>query len=462
MKRSEYAAVVTEIYSRLLREHRRPTAEEADALRRVFSRDGFTDGYLTGKKGDGMFGTKTDVPLAEVKSLYDEAARRFAEGKEAPLVPVTVSLMADETGLNLNIWDGETDGITVTDLAPVERANHRPATEESVMKSLEKTGGTPFFVQESHISLADGLMIPASRLNALRREALDRLLTQRGQPPVRRWNESVAGETSVQQEFRGYTVEVRTLEQVTEEMLRMPPETIYVPLAVLADNPDRVRTLCARGISLCAVLPRVYSDSEQPEILSMLGVVKDACVRAAMAGNIGQLLTLRDQGIEVYGDFGLNACNSDALSMLRGCGVKRQTLSFELRLPQLRDLSKPLDTEVIVYGYLPLMVFENCAIRRKTGKCSCKNGTTYLTDRTGKRFALLPEYGCRNTLLNSQPLYLGDKPTEYTRLGTPYARLRFTTESPARCGEIYLAHVRETVPEFPEGKTRGLYYRGVE
>lgn len=462
MKRPEYAAVVTEIYSRLLREHRRPTAEEADALRRVFSRDGFTDGYLTGKKGDGMFGTKTDVPLAEVKSLYDEAARRFAEGKEALLVPVTLSLMADETGLNLNIWDGETDGITVTDLAPVERANHRPATEESVMKSLGKTGGTPFFVQASHISLADGLMIPASRLNALRREALDRLLTQRGQPPVRRWNESVAGETSVQQEFRGYTVEVRTLEQVTEEMLRMPPETIYVPLAVLADNPDRVRTLCARGISLCAVLPRVYSDSEQPEILSMLGVVKDAGVRAAMAGNIGQLLTLRDQGIEVYGDFGLNACNSDALSMLRGCGVKRQTLSFELRLPQLRDLSKPLDTEVIVYGYLPLMVFENCAIRRKTGKCSCKNGTTYLTDRTGKRFALLPEYGCRNTLLNSQPLYLGDKPTEYTRLGTPYARLRFTTESPARCGEIYLAHVRETVPEFPEGKTRGLYYRGVE
>lgn len=85
MKRPEYAAVVTDIYSRLLREDRCPTREEMDALRRVFSRDGFTDGYLTGQKGDKMFGTKTDVPLDEVKPLYDEAARRFAEGRKRRL-----------------------------------------------------------------------------------------------------------------------------------------------------------------------------------------------------------------------------------------------------------------------------------------------------------------------------------------------------------------------------------------
>ena len=56
----------------------------------VFSRGGFTDGYLTGKKGDNMFGTKTDVPLESVKYLYDEAAKRFAEGKEMPLVPINM------------------------------------------------------------------------------------------------------------------------------------------------------------------------------------------------------------------------------------------------------------------------------------------------------------------------------------------------------------------------------------
>ncbi len=141
-------------------------------------------------------------------------------------------------------------------------------------------------------------------------------------------------------------------------------------------------------------------------------------------------------------------------------GLTRQTLSFEARLAQLRDMDKPLDTMVLAYGYLPLMVFENCAIRRRTGKCSCKKGITHLTDRQGKRFALLPAYGCRNELLNSQPLSLSDKVREYQTVGAKYAMLRFTTEAPGQCREICEA--------FQMGRpltgdiTRGLYYRGVE
>lgn len=137
MKRPEYAAIVTKVYSDLLREHRRPTAEERDILRRVFSRDGFTDGYYTGKLGDSMFGTKTDVPMNEVKKLYDEAAHRFAEGKEAPLVPVSLCFTArKDTGAVLSA-----DGVSV--VMPVEQAQNRPTTPEMIEKSLRKTGGTP-------------------------------------------------------------------------------------------------------------------------------------------------------------------------------------------------------------------------------------------------------------------------------------------------------------------------------
>ena len=94
MKRPEYTAIVTKIYADLLRERRAPTPAERDTLRRVFSRDGFTDGYYTGKTGDKMFGTQTDVPLHEVQGLYDAAARRFAPGREAPLVPVSLCFTA--------------------------------------------------------------------------------------------------------------------------------------------------------------------------------------------------------------------------------------------------------------------------------------------------------------------------------------------------------------------------------
>lgn len=449
MKRPEYAAVVTEIYARLLREKRRPTAGELDALRRVFSRDGFTDGYLTGKTGDAMFGTKTDVPFAEVRPLYEEAARRFAAGKEAPRVPVTLSFMADETGLNLNVWDGETDGVTVFDLAPVEAAQRRPATEESVKKSLEKTGGTPFFVRETHITLAPGLMLPASRLNALRREALDKLLAQRGQPPKRRWRAAAPAEPGGKTPFAGFAAVVRTPEQA-RALRDCGLETIYAPLE------------CAAQAGAQPILPRVFRDDEQERVEELLRACKAQGASCALAGNLGHIPLLRRAGLEIHGDFGLNAYNSASLRALRDLGVQRQTLSFEARLAQLRDLDKPLDTMLIVYGYLPLMVFENCVIRRRTGKCACKKGVTYLSDRQGKRFALLPAFGCRNELLNSQPLSLSDKAGEYRACGARYALLRFTTESPARCAEVLRAFRAGEPLTAPEGITRGLYYRGVE
>ena len=172
MKRPEYAAIVTKVYSDLLREHRRPTAEERDILRRVFSRDGFTDGYYTGKLGDSMFGTKTDVPMNEVKKLYDEAAHRFAEGKEAPLVPVSLCFTArKDTGAVLSA-----DGVSV--VMPVEQAQNRPTTPEMIEKSLRKTGGTPFYIENMRIEVQDGLMIPASVMNGMRRDALDLLLAK--------------------------------------------------------------------------------------------------------------------------------------------------------------------------------------------------------------------------------------------------------------------------------------------
>ena len=463
MKRPEYAAAVTAVYAKLLREQRAANADEHALLRRVFSRDGFTDGYLTGKIGAHMFGVKTEVPLQEVKADYDEAARRFAEGKEAPLVPVDLHFAADETGLRLTVADGETAAFTVTDPAPVERAQNRPATRESVEKNLCKTGGTPFFVRETEIGLSDGLMVPASRLNALRREALDQLLTQRGQPPRRTWIPFQNSEIRhTNDSFIGYTVEVRNLAQIAPALCENPPEIIYCDLRALTDDPDAVRPLLARGLPLAAQLPRIWHDRERDDLTRRLDLLKELGIQTVCAQNLGQLELLRGRGFTVHGGFGLNVVNSRALDVLHELGVSRQTLSFELRLPQMRDLDKPMETECIVYGHLPLMIFENCAIRRKTGKCSCKNGLTTLTDRTGQAFPLLPAYGCRNELFNSQPVWLADRPGEYQRLGVQYGRVMFTTESSARCAEVWLAHLRGIGLTFDKGFTRGLYNRGVE
>lgn len=443
MKRPEYAAIVTKVYADLLREHRKPTAGERDILRRVFSRDGFTDGYYTGKKGDSMFGTKTDVPMSEVKALYDEAAHRFAEGREAPLVPVSLFFTARrDTGAVLSAGE-----VTVT--APVEQAKNRPTTPEMVEKSLAKTGGTPFYPQEMHIEVEDGLVVPASVMNGMRRDALSLLLATRSVAPSRDW---MGGnvlprdeEAAARSGFRGYTASVRT-EAQAKALEGLGLEAVYAPLEVAA------RT------GLPAVLPRVFSDSEQGQIEMLLGEAMSRGTNTVLVGNIGHIPMAKRLGFTVHGDFGLNAYNSRTLCALAEMGVSRQTLSFEARLAQIRDMEGPLETDLIVYGRLPLMIFENCAIRRQHGgKCSCKNGVTTLTDRRKESFPLLPEFGCRNTLIGNRPLCIRE---DFARLGVQTARLLFTTESPEECARIARAFVGGAPLE---GEfTRGLYKRGVE
>ena len=443
MKRPEYAAIVTKVYADLLREHRKPTAGERDILRRVFSRDGFTDGYYTGKKGDSMFGTKTDVPMSEVKALYDEAAHRLAEGREAPLVPVSLFFTARrDTGAVLSAGE-----VTVT--APVEQAKNRPTTPEMVEKSLAKTGGTPFYPQEMHIEVEDGLVVPASVMNGMRRDALSLLLATRSVAPSRDW---MGGnvlprdeEAAARSGFRGYTASVRT-EAQAEALKNVGLETVYVPLEVAA------RT------GLPAVLPRVFSDREQGQVEMLLGEAMSRGTDTVLVGNIGHIPMAKRLGFTVHGDFGLNAYNSRTLCALAEMGVSRQTLSFEARLAQIRDMEGPLETDLIVYGRLPLMIFENCAIRRQHGgKCSCKNGVTTLTDRRKESFPLLPEFGCRNTLIGNRPLCIRE---DFARLGVQTARLLFTIESPEECARIARAFVGGAPLE---GEfTRGLYKRGVE
>lgn len=448
MKRPEYAAIVTDIYARLLKEKRKPTAEEVKTLELVFSRDGFTDGYLTGKKGDNMFGTKTDVPLESVKHLYDEAAKRFAEGKEMPLVPINMVCDITQNGISLTVTDLDGNTHNIRDNEPIEMAKNKPTSSEQLEKNLKKTGGTPFDVKNISVNMPDGVIVPASRINAIRRQALESLLETRGKPPVRRWIEPKPLEKSKQNiTDMQFVAMVRTIEQA-QAVKNSGIKIIYAPLEV-----------AAKAEGLIPVMPRVYRDDEQASIEKLLETCKNNGINSVMITNIGQVELARKLNLKIHGDFGLNVYNSSCMHVLNDLGIERQVLSFEARLAQLRDLQKPIDTILTVYGYLPLMVFENCAIR-KTGECTCKKQICYLTDRQGKKFALLPAFGCRNELLNSQPLYIADKINECKQVGAKYAMLRFTIEDKQKCAEICsLAQNNQSInSEF----TRGLYYRGVE
>ncbi|MBR5382074.1 MAG: U32 family peptidase, partial [Oscillospiraceae bacterium] len=182
-------------------------------------------------------------------------------------------------------------------------------------------------------------------------------------------------------------------------------------------------------------------------------------IKRALVGNIGQILSARNLGFEARGDFGLNAFNSQTLRVLKGMKLISATLPFEMKLTAIRDMQKPMDTELVAYGRLPLMVTESCIVRDCMGVCTCDNYSG-LTDGTGASYPVVREFGCRNTLLASRKLFMADRRSDLDALGLWAIRLSFTTESARECASVLSAYLGESDYK-PSGATHGVYYRGV-
>ena len=465
MKRPEYVAVITRIYARLLEESREPTPAESAELEQAFSRSGFTDWYWQGRHGAAMFGTRPEN-ARDPKELFD-AAKAAYEKDDLRTVPVrfTGNISA---GAPCTLSAADRDGHTVTVTGPVpEAARNRSLTAQEVADRLKKTGGTAYRCEAADIAVDEGLSLPASAVNALRRDALAALTEGRTAVPDRR--ELPVPElpdidcAAAAPEF---TVSVARMEQLTGGVLDLRPSRVYVPLEELAE----LDALPEADTEWCAVLPRVWRDRDEADLRRMLERAGDLGVTGAALGNIGHLPLVRDTGLRLYGDFGLNVFNARSLDYLRGKGLESACVSFELRFAQIRDMQKILPAEAIVYGRLPLMITENCLIQNREGCRRDRQGAIVpadgpcrlphdLRDRTGAAFPLLPVYGHRTEVQNSRPLWLADR-AEYRRLGLAYARLRFTTETPEACVRVFRGYLEGSAA--PGEFTRGLYERGVE
>ena len=454
MKRPEYVAVITSIYRRLIDEKRGPTAAESQALEQAFSRSGFTDGYYRHRKGPAMFGTRPEN-APEPKELFNET-RKLYENGEHKRIPITMqaAIFPDKPAA-LTVSDGA-HAVTVTGPVP-EVARNRALTAEDTAERLQKTGGTVFRCETAEVSIGDGLMLSASAINGLRRDALDALAAARTAVPERRSlpTPALPERETFSPAAPKLTCSIARLDQLTDAVAETV-ELVYVPIELLPRLTDY------RGrAKLCAVLPRVWRDGDEAGFRKILETTP--ALWAVSIGNAGHMAIADGLPLEKRGDFGLNVFNSRAVAFWQEQGLDSVTVSFELRHQQVRELRKYLPCEGIVYGRLPLMVTENC-MTGNAGNCRgdkrlC-DGDNYLTDRTGARFPLLGQYGCRCEIENSRTLFLADKP-EWRNCGLTWARLRFTTESPDQCDAALRRYLGEG-EWMPEEFTRGLFYRGVE
>lgn len=469
MKRPEYVAVVTEIYARLLREHRGPTKDEQKKLALAFSRDGFTEGYYCGVRGREMFGTRPENArwpedwFSEIRARYEKENLR--------LVPLALecTIRAGEP-MTLTAEDADGHRVTVTGAIP-EAARSRAVTAEEVETRLKKTGGTAFSAAQCAVALDGGLAVSAGALNALRREALAQMEAQRTAVPARRTFDFVPPKTVKNSADKPLlTVSIHKAEQLSEELVALVPARVYVPVELL---PQLDLSPYLGKSEFFAVLPRIYRTQDEPILRALLEDAAKKGVTGVSLANLGHLSLVRGLDAALHGGWPLNLYNSAALAFWKEQGLSSACVSFELRDAQLRDLSKCLPCEAIVYGRLPLMVTENClnanafgcryfterpASVPADGACA---SAPELTDRRGEHFPVLRAWGCRSEIENGKILYLADKSQDWQSLGLRYACLRFTTESPEDCVRMLRAYQGETV-EAPENITRGLFYRGAE
>ena len=457
MKRSEYVAAVTNVYRRAL-DGEEVTQDMLKQLYTAFNRQGFTDGYYTGKTGQAMFGVRQDTKENEE---FLKQMRQSYEAVENPLVPIRFQALVTAAGCSLTVTDELGNVCTAYGPQP-QYAMHVALDEQNLSARLVKTGGTPYRCVEVVCDIEPGLILSAAAINALRRECLNQLTAVRARrenPQLYKPAKTVIYAGSNQPPE--LTVQVTAREQVTPALIRMRPRVLYVPVNLLAEDLAWALELRSQVV-VCAVLPRIVHDDELPALKQTLKTLRNLGITQALVGNLGLLLPLRECGIAARGDMGLNIYSSAAVNMARELELRSVLLSPEMTLPQIRDVSKGVPCELMIYGRMALMVTENCLIKGRTGVCSCNQGATKLVDKTGAEFPVIKDCGtCRSILLNGKKLNWLDRREDLDRMGLWAVRLCFTTENPREVDQV-LADYLEPQPFDPGACTRGLYMRGVE
>ena len=457
MKRPEYVATVTQVYRQAL-DSGVVTPPMLQDLHTAFNRQGFTDGYYAGNIGSHMFGIRTEK---KEDTQWLRQARQSYETAENSLVPIQFNISVRAGGTTLTVSDPEGRSFTLNGPVP-EQARVTELTREDLAERLRKTGGTPYRCVQVQAQIDPGLTLSAAAINALRRDALNLLTAQRARRDIPK-----TGRAEKLPHFAGnrgrpaLTVQVTSREQITARLLQSAPAVLYVPLHILTEDVAFCQALSER-VKVCAVLPRIVHDGELSRLKQELNLLRRFGVKEALVGNLGLVLPVRECGFHARGDFGLNLYNSAAMLEAREMELRSACLSFEMTLPQIRDVSKAVPSELLIYGRLPLMVTENCLIKGRTGKCACQLSSVKLTDKTGAEFPVIRDgASCRSVLLNSKKLSWLDRQEDLNRLGLWATRLYFTTENPREVDQV-LAACHNPAPFDPGACTRGLYLRGLE
>ena len=449
MKRPEYVSAAVSGFRQALNGET-PNMEQLEA---AFSRSGFTRGYFDGKIGIDMFGTRQHEDVLAGQKVIKQLSNQLE--KEYPHIALNFDfVMKENLPISLTITDCDGNSVEVSGEIP-QTALNRPTSEDLVRRSMEKLGGTFYYLNKLNCDLDDGLICPASQMNQLRRDALEKLSEIRSN--IKAW-EFVDAEIPHHPKMlmlRRPTLQaqVRTVSQITDLMSK-ECELITVPLDQLEKDFEQLDSLILEKISIA--LPRLNFGDDILLLKERLLKLKEKGIKHCAVGNVGSLHLAKSLGFVLHGEYSLNIANSLALKEYAELGLEDTVVSYELSQARVRTLGDYLSYGIFAYGKLPLMVTRNCPIRLK----DCKNCKQYgvLKDRKGETFEVRCTQRKYSEIFNGKALYLADKWKEWDCCS--FGLLYFTGETPEEIDEVILAYSKNFNKS--DDITRGLYYRNVK
>lgn len=403
-------------------------------------------------------------------TLIDTLREEFVNGKIKERICGTFRLYPQEKAtLTVKCRDVE---ITVAG-EKAQEALSQPMSRERIEKQLRKTGNTEFEFSFLKAEIGEKVFLPMQSLNELRREALETLEKvicekYRRSGEVKDPEEDKTELSMEEEVLSGWTASVRTAEQMEVILEEEAIGRIYVDCTMFPRIWEKdsyvewITKVHAAGKEIYLVMPYIFRERTRKQYEAAYNRIFGAGWDGILIANYESFAFLKEHGYtgRIMTDYNLYEFNQESRKFWKEKGVFEFTAPVELTERELQDL-RVKDGEVIVYGYLPMMISAGC-IQKTTRGCLKKSGQTTITDRYRNPFVVKNECDyCYNILYNYVPLYLGDRMEEVYQIGPGRIRLMFTTERQQEVRQILSAYFEGK--ELPEGTyTRGHWKRGIK
>ncbi|MBP5427113.1 MAG: U32 family peptidase [Clostridiales bacterium] len=369
-------------------------------------------GYLDGniKKNNLLYKTSS--------KRLNKLAKASICGKDLKRIALRGSIIImDGKPLELVIEDKDKNVVKkISDVYPCKAIN-KPLVCDRVIEQLKKTGDTPYYFETVDVKLEDGVVVPISEINNIRRLAIEELDSIRGE--IKDKKIATLGRANYEMDT-SHPLEISLFFYNVDYDMKyweLGASRIYLPVCIIEDERyKKLIDMCRKNnVSVYVHIPAVTRKWYDEYIERKLDKLKEFA--GVMCGNVGTVKYLEDKIENILCDYTLNIFNTHAIELLKRMKTKEVTLSCELTLNQINALKKVenVEKEVIVYGSLPVMTMEYCIVgdlcgRYKDGKCNevCRKDTYYLKDRKGEKFRIMCDpHAHRCILFNSNKIFMG-------------------------------------------------------